>query len=115
MQSCHLNHNVGLRGGIMVMLAADADYRSRILSNTLQTPSPFCLFVVGSGNARKDTTPEALRVDVKLDFFMMRLAFPRVGTSEKSRDARAGCHRYRIRARPTRVPPYWKKSQVRLE
>lgn len=25
-------------------------------------------------------------------FFMMRLAFPRAGTSEKRRDARAGCH-----------------------
>jgi hypothetical protein len=43
--------------------------------------------------------------------FMMRLAFPRAGTSEKRRDTRAECHRCRIRARPTRVPPYWRKSQ----
>ena len=43
---------------------------------------------------------------------MMRLAFPKADTSEKRRDARAGCQRCRIRARPTRVPPSWKKSRV---
>ena len=47
--------------------------------------------------------------------FMTRIAFPRVGTSEKPGDGRAGSQRCRIRAHPTRVPPYSKKSQVQLE
>ena len=45
-------------------------------------------------------------------FLMICLAFPRVGTSEKPRDTRAGYYRCRIRVRPTRVPPYWKNLRV---
>ena len=45
------------------------------------------------------------------DSLMVGLAFPRAGTSEKRRGTRAGCHRCRIRVRPTRVPRYWKKSR----
>ena len=44
--------------------------------------------------------------------FMIRLAFPKVGTGENPREVLAGCHRRRIRVRPTTVPPYRKKSQV---
>src|SRR5580698_2778851 len=44
--------------------------------------------------------------------FMMHPAFPGSGTREKPRNALAGCYRCRIRARPTRVPRYWKKSRV---
>ena len=45
---------------------------------------------------------------------MLCLGFSGVGISEKPGNARAGCHRRRIRARPTTIPLYRKKSQVQL-